>query len=325
MKLSSKTIATFALTLALTVPTLVDAKSLRLAYDHTNEHPTGKAMIKFSELLKEYTHGNYTVKLYPNGQLGDERKMLEQVQNKLLDGTKTATVLMTTYSDQYAVLVLPYLFESPEHFNKAMNGPVGDKLFTLTQSKGLVGLSFLYDERRSYYTVKKPIQKPSDLNGTKIRVINSADAIELAETMGATPTPISWSEVYTALQQGVVDGAEGGPSALTLYKHGDVAKHFSNSQHVMYPGLIVIGSHIWNKLNDEEKQQFSRAAKEAAAFQMAEFIALEKKAMEDMKTMGVTISEPDLDAFKKQSEPYRVKRLQTPESQALYKEIQSNQ
>lgn len=323
MKLYSKTIAMIGLTLALAMPAIIHAKALRIAYDHTNEHPTGKAMIKFSELLKEYTNGSYTVKLYPNGQLGDERKMLEQVQNKLLDGTKTATVLMTTYSDKYSVLVLPYLFESPEHFNNSMNGSVGEKLFTITQDKGLVGLSFLYDERRSYYTVKKPVEKPSDLNGSKIRVINSADAIELAQTMGATPTPISWSEVYTALQQGVVDGAEGGPSALTLYKHGDVAKHFSNSQHVMYPGLIVIGSHIWNKLSDEEKQQFSRAAKEAAAFQMAEFLALEQKALEDMKGMGVTISEPDLDAFRKQSESYRIKRLDKPETQILFKEIQS--
>ncbi len=280
------------------------AKTLRLGYDHTNEHPTGQALIKFGQLVEQYTDGAYKVKLYANGQLGDERKLLEQVQNGVLDMTKTATVLMTTYANEYSVLVMPYMFTSPEHFSKVMNGEIGNDLKMLTADKGLVGLAFLYDEPRSYYTTKKAIVTPADLSGEKIRVMNSSDAIDVAKTMGATPTPLPWGEVYTSLQQGVVDGAEGGPSALTLYKHGDVAKHFSNTQHVLYPGEIVIGTKVWNKLSDAEKAAFTKAATEAAAFQMAEFLKLQDKAMKDMVAMGVTISTPDLTAFHERAAAY---------------------
>ncbi len=301
------------------------AKTLRLGYDHTNDHPTGLAMVKFGQLIEEYTNGDYKVKLYANGQLGDERKLLEQVQNGVLDMTKTATVLMTTYAREYSVLVMPYLFKNSDHFIQVMHGPIGQDFKMLTADKGLVVLAFLYDEPRSYYTVNKEIISPEDLKGKKIRVINSADAINVAKVMGATPTPLPWGEVYTSLQQGVVDGAEGGPSALTLYKHGDVAKFFSNTQHVTYPGEIVIGTRLWNKLSDEHKAAFERAAKEAATFQTQAFIKLQEQAMQDLVKMGVSIAEPDLNAFQDRAKVYYETYGSDPDIKSLINKIQSIQ
>lgn len=301
------------------------AKTLRMGYDHTNDHPTGQAMIKFGKLVEQYTNGAYKVKLYANGQLGDERKLLEQVQNGVLDLTKTASVLMTTYSNEYSVLVMPYMFKSPEHFSKVLNGQIGQDLKMLTQNKGLVSLSFLYDEPRSYYTTKKPVVSPDDLKGQKIRVMNSSDAINVAKVLGATPTPLPWGEVYTSLQQGVVDGAEGGPSALTLYKHGDVAKFFSNTQHVVYPGVIVISTKLWNKLSNTDKEAFSRAAKETAAFQTQEFIKLQEQAMQDMVKMGVNITEPDLKSFHDRAAVYYKEYGSEPKIKALIDSIQAVQ
>lgn len=317
-----KTLTLCALALAITT-TGVSAKTLRMGYNHQDDHPTGIAMIKFGELLEEYTDGKYKVKAYPNGQLGDERRMLEQLQMRMLDVSKTATTLMTTYAPEYSVLTMPYMFKSPEHFKVTLQGEIGEELLMRAEDRNLIGLTFLYDEPRSYYTVKKPVTSPGDLSGQKIRVMNSADAIEVARTMGATPTPISWSEVYTALQQGVVDGAEGGPSALTLARHGDVAKYFSNSQHVLYPGMIVIGKHVWQGLTDKERTEFKRAANEAASYQMDLFLKLENDALAEMQDMGVTITEPEMNDFREKAQPYLNKYTQQPELKELADRIQS--
>lgn len=319
-----KTLILCSLALALT-STVASAKTLRMGYNHPDDHPTGMAMVKFGELVEQYTDGKYKIRAYANGQLGDERRMLEQVQTRMLDVTKTATTLMTTYAPEYAVLTMPYMFKGPDHFQAVLNGEIGESLLMKAESRNLIGMTFLYDEPRSYYTVRKAVQNPSDLKGMKIRVMNSSDAIEVAQTMGATPTPISWSEVYTALQQGVVDGAEGGPSALTLARHGDVAKYFSNSQHVLYPGMIVIGKHVWQGLNDEEKAEFKRAATEAANYQKELFLKLEADALAEMKEMGVTITEPNMDAFFEKAQPYLDKYTQQPELKALANKIHAVQ
>lgn len=319
-----KTLILCSLALALT-STVASAKTLRMGYNHPDDHPTGMAMVKFGELVEQYTDGKYKIRAYANGQLGDERRMLEQVQTRMLDVTKTATTLMTTYAPEYAVLTMPYMFKGPDHFQAVLNGEIGESLLMKAESRNLIGMTFLYDEPRSYYTVRKAVQNPSDLKGMKIRVMNSSDAIEVAQTMGATPTPISWSEVYTALQQGVVDGAEGGPSALTLARHGDVAKYFSNSQHVLYPGMIVIGKHVWQGLNDEEKAEFKRAATEAADYQKELFLQLEADALAEMKEMGVTITEPNMDAFVEKAQPYLDKYTQQPELKALANKIHAVQ
>lgn len=319
-----KTLTLCALAMALAT-TSVSAKTLRMGYNHPDDHPTGMAMLKFGELVEKYTDGKYQVRAYANGQLGDERRMLEQLQTRMLDISKTATTLMTTYAPEYSVLTMPYMFKGPDHFKAVLQGKIGEDLLMKAESRNLIGMTFLYDEPRSYYTVSKPVTEPSDLKGMKIRVMNSSDAIEVAQTMGATPTPISWSEVYTALQQGVVDGAEGGPSALTLARHGDVAKYFSNSQHVLYPGMIVIGKHVWQGLNDEEKAEFKQAANEAAAYQMELFLKLESDAMAEMKEMGVTVSEPDMEAFHQKAQPYLDKYTQQPSLKALAESIYSVQ
>ncbi|PKQ75042.1 hypothetical protein CJP16_15705 [Aeromonas sobria] len=319
-----KTLILCSLALALT-STVASAKTLRMGYNHPDDHPTGMAMIKFGELVEKYTDGKYKIRAYANGQLGDERRMLEQVQTRMLDITKTATTLMTTYVPEYSVLTMPYMFKGPAHFQAVLNGEIGEGLLMKAESRNLIGMTFLYDEPRSYYTVRKAVQNPSDLKGMKIRVMDSSDAIEVAQTMGATPTPISWSEVYTALQQGVVDGAEGGPSALTLARHGDVAKYFSNSQHVLYPGMIVIGKHVWQSLNDEEKVEFKHAATEAANYQRDLFLQVETNALAEMKEMGVTITEPNMDAFFEKAQPYLDKYTQQPELKALANKIQAVQ
>ncbi|EFA3471054.1 TRAP transporter substrate-binding protein, partial [Escherichia coli] len=322
--MDKKVFALCSLSLALMTSSAY-AKTLRVGYNHPNDHPTGMAMLKFAELVQTYTNGEYTVRTYPNGQLGDERRMLEQVQTRMLDITKTATTLMTTYAPEYSVLTMPYTFNNADHFKTVMYGDIGQGLLMKAESRNLIGMTFLYDEPRSYYTVKKAVTTPNDLKGLKIRVMDSADAIEVAQTMGATPTPLSWSEVYTALQQGVVDGAEGGPSALTLSRHGDVAKHFSNSKHVLYPGMIVINKSLWQGMSENHKTAFKRAASEAAEYQMKLFLKLEQDAMQGMKEMGVTVSEPDIAAFRQKSQAYVDKFTSEPNLKTLITQIRAAQ
>ena len=205
---------------------LNSTKTIRLGHGLSTSHSVHKGMLFFGERLEEISEGRFKVQIYPSQQLGTERQCLELLQIGSLDMTKVSAGLLENFSPSIKVFGIPYMFKDKEHTFRVLDGPIGDELLAGTEKYWLKGLGYYDSGSRSFYTINKPIEKPNDLEGLKIRVMESQTAIDMVKSFGGSPTPISWGELYTALQQGVVDGAENNPPSFYLSRHYEVCKYY---------------------------------------------------------------------------------------------------
>ena len=229
-------------------------KVLKLGHGLDVTHPVHRAMVYMGKLLEEKSHGTLKLEIYPSGQLGQERECLELLQIGSLAMTKVSASVMENFAPDYQVLGLPYLFRDKDEAFDILNGPIGEQLLSEGKKYWLLGLTFYDAGSRSFYTKDKPIYKPEDLKGLKIRVQPSPTAMHLVSALGGSPTPIPWGELYTALQQGVVDGAENNPPSFYLSHHYEVCKYYSLNEHTIIPDVLLISTHVWNTLTDQEKK-----------------------------------------------------------------------
>ncbi|UOQ45572.1 TRAP transporter substrate-binding protein [Halobacillus salinarum] len=273
------------------------SKQLKLAHNLSEDHPVNKALEKFAEEVKEKTNGEVTVKIYPNGVLGSEKEVLEQLQSGAVDMTKVSAGALESFSKEYSVFSLPYIFESKDHYRKVMESDVVKDIYQSTKDKGFIGLTYFDSGARSFYTKDTPIKTPDDLKGLKIRVMDSPTAIEMVKLMGGTPTPMPYGEIYTALQQGVVDGAESNPTALTTGKHGEVAKAFSKNEHTMIPDIAVISQKTWDGLTEDQQKAFEEAAADATKYHTEIWNKAIDDAVKEAEDMGVKFYDVDKQPF----------------------------
>ncbi|MEJ2568212.1 MAG: TRAP transporter substrate-binding protein [candidate division WOR-3 bacterium] len=227
--------------------------TLKLGHALDINHPVHKAMVFWADTLKNATDGRIVIKIYPGGQLGGEKELIEQLQMGTLDFTKVSSAGLEAFVPQMKVLGMPYLFKDKEHKWKILNSAFGKELLAAGTDRGLVGIGFYEAGERSFYTKDKPIRTPADLKNLKIRVIKSPMAINLLKILGASPTPISWGELYTALQQGTVDGAENNPPSFVSARHYEVCKYFSLDKHTSPMDVVLAGKKAWDKLSDKDK------------------------------------------------------------------------
>lgn len=277
-------------------------KSIKLAHSLGVTHPVHEAMVFMADKVKENSKGKLIVEIYPSSQLGSERQCLELLQIGSLGMTKVSAAVMENFSPKLKVFGYPYLFRNNEHRFKVYDGEIGQKLLIDGENYWLRGLTYFDAGNRSFYTKTKPIEKPEDLQGMKIRVMQSPTAIEMVETLGGAPTPISWGELYTALQQGVVDGAENNLPSFFTSKHYEVCKYFSVDEHTSIPDVLVISTIIWKTLTEEEKKWLMGAVQEATNYQRELWAKAEKEALKSIKEAGVKVNEPDKAIFEKKSE-----------------------
>lgn len=181
--------------------------TLKLAHNLERSHVVHQAFEEMSKEVNQLSNGAMKIRIYPSSQMGSARETLELLQNGALDMTKGSASDLESFDNVYAIYNLPFLFKDQNHFNKVVFGEVGKEIMESTKDKGFFALSAYVAGTRSFYA-KKPITKPEDLKGLKIRVRASPTTLKMVELMGGSPTPISFGEVYTAMQQGVVDGAE---------------------------------------------------------------------------------------------------------------------
>ena len=271
---------------------------LKMGHALDTEHPVHKAMVFMAEKLKEKSGGKVIIEIYPGEQLGSESELIEQVQLGLLDITKVSTAPMESFVPIYSVFSLPYIFRDSTHFWTVMEGPIGKKLLEAGQSKGFKGLCYYDAGSRSFYTKEKPIMNPDDLTGMKIRVMNSNTSMQMVETLGASPTAISWGELYTSLQQGVVDGAENNPPSFYRSGHYEVCKHYSLDEHTMIPDIVLISTATWKKLSPEIQQIVQDAADESVVYQKQLWKEDSEEALKIVQGKGVTIYHPDIAPFR---------------------------
>ncbi|WP_299365277.1 TRAP transporter substrate-binding protein [Winogradskyella sp.] len=272
-------------------------KVLRLAHGLDTNHPVHKAMVELGKKLKEKSKGRLIVKLYPSGQLGAERECLELLQIGSLDITKVSAAVLENFVSDYKVLSIPYLFRDRQHAYDFYDSAIGKELLHKGGDYRLMGLCYYDAGSRSFYTKTKAISSPNDLEGLKIRVQKSNMAVEMVKQLGGAPTPISWGELYTALQQGVVDGAENNLPSFFTSKHYEVCKYYSFDEHTAVPDILLIGTESWNRLNTQEHQWLQEAADESAIIQRQFWKQAEQEALETIKRAGVRVNYPDKNPF----------------------------
>lgn len=280
-----------------------DRRILKLAHGLDPSHPVHRAMQHMARIVDERSGGKMWIDIYPSGQLGTERECIELVQIGSLAMTKVSSSVMEGFAPAFKVLSLPYLFRDAEHRFKVLDGEIGQKLLLETERFRIRGLVYLDAGSRSFYTKDRPILTPSDLAGKKIRVQESATSLRMIQALGGSATPIAWGELYTALQQGVVDGAENNPPSFFTSRHYEVCKYYSLNEHTAVPDVIIISTVVWNRLSKEEQDLLQQAAREAEELQKVIWKEATEEALKKVKEAGVEISYPDRSVFARKVAP----------------------
>lgn len=254
-------------------------------------------MEAFGADVEAASGGSLEVRIYPSEQLGSERECLELLQIGSLDMTKVSAAVLESFAPAFRVLSVPYLFVDQEHRFRVLDGEIGETLLAQPAEARLRGLAFYDAGSRSFYTRERPIRSPDDLVGLKIRTQESATAMEMVRALGGSPTPISWGELYTALQQGVVDGAENNPPSFHLSRHYEIARYYSLDEHTAVPDVLVISTATWRRLGDAERLLVKQAARRSAELQRRLWREATEEALRAVAAAGVEILRPDKTLF----------------------------
>ena len=270
---------------------------IRLAHGLDVNHSVHKAMVKMGRDLERISGGRMTAKVYPNQQLGTERECLELLQIGSLDMTKVSVGVLENFAPRMKVLGLPFLFRDRAHSFEVLDGPIGQQLLDEGTRYWLKGLAYYDAGSRSFYTKETPIHSPEDLEGLKIRVMESVTAMNMVDRLGGSPTPISWGELYTSLQQGVVDGAENNPPSFYLSRHYEVCKFYSLDEHTVLPDVLLASTHFWDGLSEQERTWLKEAVDQSVDYQRALWMESEEEALRAVEEAGVTIIRPEKELF----------------------------
>lgn len=297
--------------------------TLRLGHSQAKGHPVDVSLQELAKLVAERSRGDLEVRVFPAGQLGQQRELIEQLQNGAIDLVHANASPLGAFEPSYGVYDMPFLFRDDAHFFEAVEGPVGEEILKASEPKAFVGLAYYDTGTRSFYA-KKPLPKPEDLKGLKVRVQPGPIATRMVDLMGATATPLAWGEVYTALQAGVVDAAENNVTALTLARHGEVMKVYTRTEHTRVPDVLLIATATLERLKPEQQALLRQAARDNAAAHNARWKAeLEKAEKEAAAKLGVTFVDADRAAWRKVVQPMYDDLKANPALAALAERIQA--
>ncbi|MEO1011279.1 MAG: TRAP transporter substrate-binding protein [Bacteroidota bacterium] len=300
-----------------------ETKLLYFAHSLPTTHPVHKGILDMQRFLEEKSGGKLQIKIFPDGQLGTEREVLELLQIGSVAMTKVSAASMSNFAPEYRIMGIPYLFRDGEHLFSVLEGEVGQELLASGTEFLLRGLCFYDAGSRSFYTKKKPVTNPEDLRGLKIRVMNDQMSVDMVNTLGASATPMAYGELYTALQQNVVDGAENNIPSFVTSNHYEVCKYYSFDQHTMVPDVVVIGTKFWDTLTEEEKQWLQSAATESVARQKEYWEETVQENMKVLKEAQVEFHYPEKEPFAIKSGPVLERVMEDPKLAEYINKIQS--
>ncbi len=300
------------------------SKTLRLAHGVDSQHPVHKGMVVLGESLDRISEGKLKVQIYPNGQLGGERESIELLQIGSLDIAKVSAGVLENFIQEYKVFSIPYLFRDKNHMHGICDGAVGKGILSKGKNFNLQGLTFYDAGSRSFYTKETPIKSPADLEDMKIRVMKSNTAIAMVNELGGAATPISYGELYTALQQGVVSGAENNIPSYFTSKHYEVCKYLSIDEHTSVPDVLVIGTEALSRLSDQEKKWLNQAVEESKVAQRKLWEASEKESLQKAIESGVQVFYPEKEPFQEATENLLNEFKEDPLLGELIESIQNN-
>lgn len=297
---------------------------IRISHAQSESHPEHLGLLAFKEYVEENLGDKYEVQIFPNEILGAAQRAIELTQTGAIDFVVAGTANLETFADIYEIFSMPYLFDSVEAYHETMmDTDYMEQIYESTDEAGFRVMTWYNAGTRSFYA-KTPIATPEDLKGKKIRVQQSPASVAMMQAFGAAASPMSFGEVYTAIQQGVIDGAENNELALTNNKHGEVAKYYAYNNHQMVPDMLIANLKFLNGLSDEEREVFVEAARISTEVEMEnwdEQVAEAKRIAEE--DMGVEFTEVDIEAFKEKVLPLHEEMLkENPKIQEFYDHIQ---
>lgn len=277
----------------------VETIVIKAAHVEPEDRAIHQALVKFGEYIAEKSDGVLQLEIFPNGELGDDSEVVESISLGTIQMTVPGSALFTSYDEKFAVMNLPYLFDSKERMDAALTGEFGEMLKEWFEEYGFVCLGFNYDGARCMSNNINPIYSPEDMKGLKMRVMDSSLYIEMFKLMGANPSPMGFGEVYTALQQSVIDGQDNPPGLTYGSKFYEVVKYFSVTQHVYANCPAIIGADFFYSLDEEYQQIIKEAGKMYLEdWQREEEADLEEHYIELIQEAGVEVNYLDAEGIK---------------------------
>ncbi len=277
--------------------------TLRLASEHPNTTPNSKSFSFFAEELVKTSGGKVEVPLFFGGQLGTHAQIAEQTKIGSLEICHVNSVHLVGWLPEYSVFGMPFLFRDRGHYFAVLDGDVGKDLFLRLEKVGFKGLYWLDGGSRSTYTKPKPITSPGDFKGLKIRVQNDPVQIDTFKALGSSPTATAFSEVYSALQTGVIDGAENSATSVRNMGHFEVSKYFSLTEHMRLPDLLIMNLNTYNKLPADIQKAVMETSKKAEQFQRKAWADAEDADLKFIESKGMVINSVDKKPFIEASKP----------------------
>jgi len=299
-------------------------KVLKLAHVLDVTHPVHKSMAFMAQKVAEKSGGTMRIDIYPSGQLGAERELIELLQIGSLAMTKVSVSPMESFVPEMKIFSIPYIFRDDDHLWKVLRSEIGKRILLAGEPYYLRGLCYYDAGARSFYTKDVQIKTPKDLDGLKIRVMKSKTAVEMVNALGGSATPITWGELYTALQQGVVDGAENNPPSFYLSKHYEVCKYYTLDEHTAIPDILIMSTHVWNDLTAQQQKWLQEAVDESVIHERKLWKEASDNALEEVQKSGVTILRPDKAPFREAVKPLHDSYKNT-SIYGLMKEVQAVQ
>jgi tripartite ATP-independent transporter DctP family solute receptor len=274
---------------------------------HPLGYPTVEAVVNMGKKLEEATKGRLSIQMYPSMQLGGEKEMIEQAQVGALAIARISVGPMGPMIPELNVFNLPFMFRDSTHMERVIDGEIGDELLQKLSehpSAGLIGLAWMNAGTRNVYNSKKPIRTMEDLKGLKIRMMGNPVFVDTMNAMGGNGVAMGYDQLINALQTGVVDGAENNYPSYSTGQHYRYAKHFSQTEHLMIPEILVFSKRVFNSLSKEDQDLIRKIGKEAQLEQRKLWYAMEEKALADMKANGVEVVQvADKKAFQDAMKP----------------------
>lgn len=298
---------------------------IRIGHNQATDHPTNIALLAFEEYIESELGDKYNVEVYPSELLGSQTDMVQLTQTGAIDFCVASNSILETFSDNYTLFNLPYLFASAEAYHAAMDdSEITDPIFESTKQAGFEAVTWIDAGTRNFYTVSTPVETPADLKGLKIRVQQSPTNVEMMDRLGGSATPMGFGDVYTALQSKVIDGAENNEMALTSNGHGDVCKYYSYDMHQMIPDILLGNCAFLDDLPEEEREIFEEGFKLVNEVEREEWVKAVEEAKDTAENkQGVTFLYPDTAPFQEACEPMHEAMLEEyPDLQEIYDMIQ---
>ena len=275
---------------------------------HPMGYPTTEAIKYMGDLLNSWTSGRITIKIFHSMQLGGEKEALEQVQVGALEMTRVSVGVVGPIVDDFNAFNLPYVFRSLEHMHKVVDGEIGSDLLMKLEKGGLIGLGYMDAGSRSFYNKVHPIRSIADMKGLKIRVMQNPIFVDMVNGMGANGLSVSFSELYTAMQTGVVDGAENNPPSYEVQKHYEIAGYYSLTEHLMVPEIFVFSKKVWDRLPELDRQLIRKAGEMSVPRERELWAAKEQASLNVLKAKGIQVlTDIDKGPFIKATAPVREK------------------